>query len=252
MGRPRLEWIKLYQQILTSDIMTLPESYRWNFIGLLLVASNEPERGKIRPHWLQNNRKLLANFLGTSTKLLANSVQSLAELGAIIEDDSGISIINYQQYQAVTPNKPDKKEEKTENTTEGFFDENKRENKSKNKEEEKNPPNPPKGGNAPPLEKPKRKNFKKPSPSEVTEYAKSIDFDLDGEQFCDYYEARGWKYGTGKPMVDWKAAVRTWRKHETKRQVSATEDKLSPGIQKWLDDSLGNDCENQLDERMAI
>ena len=36
---------------------------------------------------------------------------------------------------------------------------------------------------------------------------------IDAQQFFDYYEARGWKYGTGKPMVDWKAAVRTWERN---------------------------------------
>ena len=36
-------------------------------------------------------------------------------------------------------------------------------------------------------------------------------------RFIDYYEARGWKYGTGKPMVNWKAAVRTWEQKEKGR-----------------------------------
>ena len=36
---------------------------------------------------------------------------------------------------------------------------------------------------------------------------------IDAQQFFDYYTARGWKYGTGKPMVDWKAAVRTWERN---------------------------------------
>lgn len=134
MARPRLHWIKLYQQILTSDIMTLPEAYRWNFVGLLLVASDEPERGKIREHWLANNRKLLANRLGTSTKLLANSLQSLAELGAIIEDNNELSIINYVNYQGLTPNKPEKPVKKSEKTDEDIPGEKEKENKKQNEE----------------------------------------------------------------------------------------------------------------------
>lgn len=58
-----------------------------------------------------------------------------------------------------------------------------------------------------------RQNFQKPTPQEVNEYAVRIDFVLDGEAFCDYYEARGWQYKKGQPMKDWKAAVRTWRKN---------------------------------------
>jgi len=30
-----------------------------------------------------------------------------------------------------------------------------------------------------------------------------------GQQFCDFYSAKGWKIGK-EPMKDWKAAVRTW------------------------------------------
>lgn len=30
-------------------------------------------------------------------------------------------------------------------------------------------------------------------------------------KFHDHHDARGWRYGQGKKMVDWKAAVRTWK-----------------------------------------
>ena len=58
-----------------------------------------------------------------------------------------------------------------------------------------------------------RAPFQKPTPLEVEEYAKSIAFALDGSAFCDYYEARGWKYKGGVAMKDWRAAVRTWKKN---------------------------------------
>lgn len=60
--------------------------------------------------------------------------------------------------------------------------------------------------------------FLPPSPEQASEYAKSIGFDLDGSAFVDYYSTRGWKVGK-KPMVDWMAAVRTWkRRSESKTQ----------------------------------
>lgn len=58
------------------------------------------------------------------------------------------------------------------------------------------------------------KRFIPPTPEEVRFYADHIDFAIDAERFCDFYAARGWAYGTGKPMKDWKAAVRTWRTNE--------------------------------------
>jgi hypothetical protein len=54
--------------------------------------------------------------------------------------------------------------------------------------------------------------FSRPKPNEVEEYAQQIGFSLDGNHFCDYYEARGWQLNTG-PMKDWKAAVRTWKRN---------------------------------------
>ena len=60
--------------------------------------------------------------------------------------------------------------------------------------------------------------FTKPTPQEVSDYAKGIGFDLDGERFCDYYQARGWELKRGQPMKDWMAAVRTWKKNNLNRQ----------------------------------
>ena len=53
--------------------------------------------------------------------------------------------------------------------------------------------------------------FRKPTPTEVQEYAKTINFLLDGNDFCDFYESKGWKIGK-TPMKSWEAAVRTWKK----------------------------------------
>lgn len=56
-----------------------------------------------------------------------------------------------------------------------------------------------------------RKQFIKPTPQEVTAYALTINFRLDGEKFCAHYASNGWKVGRN-PMKDWKAAVVTWKK----------------------------------------
>jgi hypothetical protein len=62
-----------------------------------------------------------------------------------------------------------------------------------------------------------QQRFKKPTAHEVEEYAKSIDFSLNGQQFIDYYQAKGWMIGKNK-MKDWKAAVRTWKSRESKNK----------------------------------
>lgn len=54
-----------------------------------------------------------------------------------------------------------------------------------------------------------------PTPIEVEEYAKSIDFKLDGEYFCSYQDARGWELKKGIRVKDWRAVIRTWKKNDS-------------------------------------
>jgi len=58
--------------------------------------------------------------------------------------------------------------------------------------------------------------FVKPTPEEVSEYAKSISFKLDGQYFVDSYESKGWLVGKN-PMKNWKATVRTWQRREVEK-----------------------------------
>jgi len=69
----------------------------------------------------------------------------------------------------------------------------------------------------------KSKTFKKPTPEQVTEYANSIGYSLDGHRFCDSYETKGWVVGKS-PMKNWKACVRTWKnnKHESNKSNGST------------------------------
>ena len=63
----------------------------------------------------------------------------------------------------------------------------------------------------------KRKRFTPPTVEEVRAYCHERKNGIDPEAFIDYYTARGWKYGQGKPVADWKAAVRTWERREQQR-----------------------------------
>ena len=49
-----------------------------------------------------------------------------------------------------------------------------------------------------------------PTPEEVTAYSASIGYPLDGNAWCDFYEAKGWMVGRTK-MKNWQAAVRNWK-----------------------------------------
>lgn len=71
---------------------------------------------------------------------------------------------------------------------------------------------------SPPMAK---KQFVPPTPEEVSAYAKTINFSLDGEKFCAYYDTRGWVVGKSK-MKDWHAAVVTWKKNSPSFSAGAS------------------------------
>ena len=64
----------------------------------------------------------------------------------------------------------------------------------------------------------KRKRFIPPTLEEVSAYCRELNSKIDPQQFIDYYTANGWVQGKGKPIKDWKAAVRTWNRRENKPQ----------------------------------
>jgi predicted phage replisome organizer len=77
----------------------------------------------------------------------------------------------------------------------------------------------------------KRKNFVKPTIEEVQEYCTQRNNNIDAENFIDYYEANGWKVGKN-PMKDWKAAIRTWERRNTKQP---TRKEIVPD---WMDKKI--------------
>lgn len=52
--------------------------------------------------------------------------------------------------------------------------------------------------------------FVKPTVEEVREYCNGRKNGIDPQRFIDYYEVNGWMQSRGKPIKDWRAAVRTW------------------------------------------
>jgi predicted transcriptional regulator len=57
------------------------------------------------------------------------------------------------------------------------------------------------------------RRFVKPSLTEVMEYCQSRNNAIDAQAFLDFYESKGWLIGK-TPMKDWKAAIRTWERHD--------------------------------------
>ena len=79
--------------------------------------------------------------------------------------------------------------------------------------------------------KDKTTKFKKPTIEEVQNYCKERNNNINAESFIDYYEANGWKVGRNS-MKDWKAAVRTWEKRETKTNKQVKNEWFDKNIKK--------------------
>ena len=60
-----------------------------------------------------------------------------------------------------------------------------------------------------------RERFTRPTVEEVAAYCRERGNGIDAEQFCAFYESKGWVVGNA-PMKDWRAAVRTWEKRREK------------------------------------
>lgn len=80
--------------------------------------------------------------------------------------------------------------------------------------------------------------FLAPSFSEVSDYCKERNNDVDPQTFIDFYSSKGWKVGN-QPMKDWRAAVRTWEKRENRTpKTTAAPNGVSPESWAYIE-SLG-------------
>ena len=56
--------------------------------------------------------------------------------------------------------------------------------------------------------------FTPPTVEEVQAYCTERGNKVDAQRFFDFYTANGWHQGRGKPIKDWRAAVRTWERDD--------------------------------------
>lgn len=61
------------------------------------------------------------------------------------------------------------------------------------------------------------KRFKKPTIEEIESYCKERNNNINANAFYDYYESKDWMIGKNR-MKDWKAAIRTWERNNTKKE----------------------------------
>ena len=69
-------------------------------------------------------------------------------------------------------------------------------------------------------EKPKRKNFVKPTVEEIAAYCKEKKYTVNAQQFFNFYESNGWKIGRNA-MKSWQAAVQNWNARDKANNKAA-------------------------------
>ena len=75
-----------------------------------------------------------------------------------------------------------------------------------------------------PSTKEKSPRFEIPSLKDIKAYCIERRNKVNADQFHDHYTANGWIQGKGKPIRDWKAAVRTWERNGFKNATPRNDD----------------------------
>ena len=89
--------------------------------------------------------------------------------------------------------------------------------------------------------------FQKPSIEEIRQYCQEKGYNVDAEQFFNFYESKGWVVGKS-PMKNWRAAVCTWNKREKeipqRKRESRKESVLEHNL-KVMDQMFGTNLHQQ-------
>ena len=186
-------WIKLHRQILEWEWYSDNNCFRL-FLHLLLKANHKEKRFKgieLKVGSIVTSRDLLARETGLSSQQIRTALNKLISTNEITSETSSqgtiLQIVSYEKYQVatneITNEQPTSNQQSTTN------------NNVK-----------------------KEKKFIIPTFNDVLEYCMQNNLDVDGVKFINFYESKGWMVGKNK-MKDWKAAIRTWVKPESKAQT---------------------------------
>ncbi len=198
-------WIMLHRKLLENPIVR-KSKYCHLWVVLLLKASHSQtdfiwnnRRVYLQPGQFVTGRKKLSKETGIPESTVERILKYLESEQQIEQQTFNknriITIKNWKNYQAPGKIGQQADSRRTANGQQAdTFNNDKNANNGNNRE----------GASS---------KFVKPTAQEVTEYAKSMDFQLDGRRFVDFYESKGWMIGRNR-MRDWKAAVRTWQKRE--------------------------------------
>lgn len=208
-------YIRLHRQILKWEWWSNPNTFRM-FIYLLLKANycDLKFEGKvIQRGQLVTSIPKLAQETALTPRQVRVTLDHLKLTGEVTDTYTSkyriITVVNYDKYQN------DDRQDGNQMTGERQANDRQvtvsKEIKKDNKDKNNNKP---------------LKRFIAPTLEEVEDYCRVERRNhVSPERFINYYESVGWTVGKGKPMKDWKAAVRTWeRSEQTERDYQKDND----------------------------
>lgn len=205
----RLPWFKFFPAdwIKGTRELSLQEKAIW--IDLLSFMWEAPERGVIKSTWEGIARMTGTPWLDCESIIVGMSQKNILD---VTESHGNVTLMSRRMKsqinarESATSRKRLERSRKSHNDVTG--------EKSEVRSQNVGADAPPPADLFPNENGKKAKKFTKPTPEEVTAYGLEIGFQIDGQRFVDYYEARGWEYKKNSPMKEWRAAVRTWKRRD--------------------------------------
>ena len=179
---------------------------RWVY---LITYVDDYGRGSADPELLKGF--VFPRRKGVTEKAIADALADLANSGMIrlykVDGDSFFCFPNWGLHQRIQTKKSRFPEPPSDNSNsqKSTVDHGDSPPESESKSESNTPPTPSEGG----------KKFAKPTVEEVAAYCSARRNSVDAQSFVDFYESKGWVVGKS-PMKDWKAAVRTWERSDSR------------------------------------
>jgi len=192
-----MPWLRLYTDTVDNEkLRLLAFEDRWHFIALLCLK----QQGILDKDNELLERKIAVK-LGVQLRELDEIKKRLMDVHLI--DSSWLPIgWETKQFKSDSSTERTRKYRKVKALKEGNVTETSRERlcdaidtESESDTEQK--------------EKQKSSRFTPPTIEQVKKYINEKSFDIDGDKFLNFYEAKGWMIGKNK-MKSWKACVRTW------------------------------------------
>ena len=173
--------------------------------------------------WFTGTQNYLAEWCGSTTRTIRTALKSLIDKGYIEKREKkirNIVLYDYRVTSASVSGGAEKFSSVTEKSSDHIYIDNYTTPSDISSNEDIS--SPPKGETS--------RKFQIPTIQEIRLYCADKGYDIDAEEFWNFYQSKGWKVGNAA-MKDWHAALVTWDKRKKKESNNQTKAKSESGYQ---------------------